>query len=233
MTNNVVLKPKRDKPVRQGHPWIFSGAIRQMPDSVSDSVPSSAPDGSIVSVVDGGGNWLAKGYLNRSSQIVVRLLSWRENEQIDDDFWQRRLAASVARRQLLADDPQTDVYRLVNAESDYIPGLTVDRYADYLVLQAGTLAIDQRKVALAEQLMAITGCLGVIERSDAVSRRREGLDGGSGLLAGSAAGVDHRGRGKRPPLPGRSGRRTEDRFLRRPTGEPFDALPPTAPANGC
>ena len=181
MTNNVVLKPKRDKPVRQGHPWIFSGAIRQMPDSVSNS----EPDGSIVSVVNGGGNWLAKGYLNRSSQIVVRLLSWQENEQIDDDFWQRRLAASVARRRPLADDPQTDVYRLVNAESDYLPGLTVDRYADYLVVQAGTLAIDQRKAALAEQLMAITGCHGVIERSDAATRRREGLDGGSGLLAGS------------------------------------------------
>ncbi len=178
MNDSIVLKPKRDKPVRQGHPWIFSGAIRQ--------IPESAVDGSIVSVVDSGGNWLAKGYLNRKSQICVRLLSWQEDEQIDEGFWHQRLAASVARRQDLADDPQTNVYRLVNAESDYLPGLTVDRYGAHLVLQSGTLGIDRRKVALAEQLMTITGCSGVIERSEATVRRREGLDGAVGLLAGAA-----------------------------------------------
>ncbi len=178
MNDSIALKPKRDKPVRQGHPWIFSGAIRQ--------IPESAVDGSIVSVTDSGGNWLAKGYLNRKSQICVRLLSWQKDEQIDEDFWHRRLAASVARRQDLADDPQTTIYRLVNAESDYLPGLTVDRYGDYLVLQSGTLGIDQRKVELAEQLMSITGCSGVIERSEASVRRREGLDDASSILAGVA-----------------------------------------------
>ena len=177
MNDSVILKPKRDKPVRQGHPWIFSGAIRQMPESTT-------ADGAIVSVFDSGGNWLAKGYLNRKSQICVRLLSWHKDEVIDDDFWHRRLTASVERRRSLADDPHTDVYRLVNAESDYLPGLTVDRYGDYLVLQAGTLGIDQRKEQLVELLMTITGCSGVIERSEAAVRRREGLDGVSGLLAG-------------------------------------------------
>lgn len=176
LADPVVLKPKRDKPVRQGHPWVFSGAVQRL--------PADRPDGSIVAVVDAKLRWLAWGYLNRSSQICVRLLSWDQTEAIDDRFWQRRLSAAVERRASLAADPETNAYRLVNAESDFLPGLTVDRYADYLVLQAGTLAVDQRKHQLAEALMAITGCHGVFERSEADARRREGLGAASGLLAG-------------------------------------------------
>jgi len=183
----VILKPKRDKPVRQGHPWIFSGAIHSLPS------PAQVADGEIVSVVDSRGTWLAQGYLNRRSQIQVRLLSWDADKAIDDSFWRRRLVHAIdARRDLSASqttDRPTDAYRLVNAESDFLPGLTVDRYADFLVLQSGTLGIDRHKERLAQMLLDLTGCTGVIERSDATLRSQEGLEPATGLLAGRGPDV--------------------------------------------
>ena len=178
MTKKVTLKPGREKPVRQHHPWIFSGAIRHIADGVEN--------GDVVEVYAADGSWLARGYCNRISQIQIRLLTWDEKEAIDDMFWQRRIDAALAGRAALAADPMTTVYRLINAESDYLPGLTVDRYADYLVMQVGTLAIEQRKAELAARLMATTGATGVIERSEAGVRRQEGLADAEGVLAGEA-----------------------------------------------
>ena len=174
----VILKPDRDKPVRQGHPWIFSGAIQQL--------PQRAADGDIVAVCRADGTWLAQGYLNRTSQIQVRLLSWNQAEPIDENFWRRRLAQAIAMRTGLGLGDATTAYRLVNAESDYLPGLTVDRYGDYLVMQVGTLGIERHKRQLAALLLELTGCRGVIERSELALRRQEGLREASGLLLGVA-----------------------------------------------
>ena len=172
----VRLKPNRDKPVRQGHPWIFSGAI--------EHIPPAAADGAIVDVAAADGRWLAHGYLNRRSQIQVRLLTWVQ-EPIDESFWRDRLAAAIAARATLPGMESTNALRLVNAENDGLPGLVVDRFADYLVLQAGTLAIDQRKEHLAGILLELTGCKGVIERSEMALRRQEGLAPATGLLSGT------------------------------------------------
>lgn len=177
-TNAVILKPGREKPVLQGHPWVFSGAIRQFPDACQD--------GDIVDLLSHDGAWLARGYLNRLSQIGVRLLTWDRHEPIDDAFWQRRLARAIAARDLVIDSRQTNAYRMINGESDYLPGLVVDRFADYLVLQSGTLGIDRHKERLAHQLLSITGCRGVVERSDLALRRHEGLGEATGILAGEA-----------------------------------------------
>ncbi|RLT44915.1 MAG: class I SAM-dependent rRNA methyltransferase [Chloroflexi bacterium] len=178
MAEAVVLAPGREKPVRNHHPWIFSGGIR--------SLPAGAADGDIVEVRAHDGHWLAAGYLNRASQIQVRLLSWQQGEAIDDDFWRRKLAAAIARRAALAADTSTSAYRLVNGENDYLPGLLVDRYDRWLVLQAGTLGIDLRKQKIAEMLLELTGCAGVIERSDHSQRREEGLQVANGHLLGEA-----------------------------------------------
>lgn len=175
---SVILKAGRDKPVRQRHPWIFSGAIQRLPKAVAD--------GEIVDVCTESGEWLARGYLNRKSQIQVRLLSWQSAEKIDAAFWQQRLQTAIAARHALGAHDETNAYRLVNGESDYLPGLVVDRYADYLVMQVGTLAIDQRKAELAHALLALTGCQGIMERSDLALRRQEGLPEATGLLAGVA-----------------------------------------------
>lgn len=173
----VRLKAGRDKPVRQQHPWIFSGSIQQLP---------AAADGDLVDVRAADGAWLARGYLNRKSQIQVRLLSWQPDEAIDMAFWQRRLQSAIAMRRALIASAETNAYRLVNGESDYLPGLIVDQYADYLVMQVGTLGIEQRKAELAALLLMLTSCKGVVERSDLALRRQEGLTEATGLLAGVA-----------------------------------------------
>ena len=180
--NRVVLRVGREKPVRQRHPWIFSGAIARLP----DDAPHAAPNGSIVEVTDAAGTWLARGYLNRTSQIQVRLLTWDPGEAIDGDFWRGRLARAIAARAPLAEE--TSALRLVNAESDFLPGLTVDRAGDFLVLQAGTLGVEQRKQEIAALLLELTGARGVVERSEAAVRRQEGLDAAVGLLAGEGPG---------------------------------------------
>ena len=174
----VKLKPKRAKPVRQQHPWLFSGAIAEIPDELTN--------GDVVDVVDASGAWLARGYLNRQSQIQVRLLTWDRNEAVDEAFWRERLAASIARRKSLPSLDHTNAYRLVHGESDGLPGLVVDQYGDWLVMQVGTLAIEQRKAMLAEMLRELTGCAGVVERSDFALRRREGLAEATGVLVGEA-----------------------------------------------
>ncbi|MCC6169571.1 MAG: class I SAM-dependent methyltransferase [Caldilineaceae bacterium] len=174
----VVLKSGREKPVIQHHPWVFSGAINRL--------PSDVVDGEVVDVYSPSSRWLARGYLNRASQIQVRLLTWDVNQPIDAAFWRRRLDEAIQRRRQLDLDATTNAYRLVNGENDYLPGLIVDRYADYLVLQAGTLGIDKRKQELAGLLLELTGCRGVIERSDTAARRLEGLGEAHGLLAGEA-----------------------------------------------
>jgi 23S rRNA (cytosine1962-C5)-methyltransferase len=172
----VWLKPGKEKSVLHHHPWIFSGAIARMDNGV--------PPGAIVEVLDAAGNWLARGYLNPHSQIVVRLLTWDESEPIDRAFWEGRLRRAWLRRTDLQLDASTNAYRIVHAESDGLPGLIVDRYADWLVLQSLTLGIEQWKPLLAELLLEITGSKGVYERSDAEVRSHEGLRFTNGLLMG-------------------------------------------------
>lgn len=172
----VVLKRNRARPILQRHPWVFSGAI--------EYVEGEVADGDVVDVRDAGHNWLARGYLNQRSQIVARLLTWRQGEAIDDSFWRHRLERAVALRRSLADDSSTTAYRLAHAESDYLPGLIVDRYGDWLVVQLCTLGVERWRepivAALAEQLAP----RGIYERSDIEARAREGLGQRTGLLWG-------------------------------------------------
>jgi 23S rRNA (cytosine1962-C5)-methyltransferase len=172
----VVLKRGREKPVLNRHPWIFSGAIKRIEGDVAD--------GEVVMVADYRGRFLAQGYLNRHSQITVRLLTWDEGEVVGEDFWRRRLERACASRQALADDPSTNAYRLVNAESDLLPGLVLDRYGDYLVVQFLTLGIDRWKPELVSLVADSLKPRGIYERSDVEVRKKEGLAQVSGLLHG-------------------------------------------------
>jgi 23S rRNA (cytosine1962-C5)-methyltransferase len=139
----------------------------------------------VVDLVANSGKWLARGLLNRASQIQVRTLTWQQDEAIDDAFWQRRLAAAISRRSELLKS-ESNAYRLINAESDYLPGLIVDRYGDHLIVQIGILGMDQRKQEIAAMLLELAGAQSVSERSDTAARRLEGLDDAHGLLAGTA-----------------------------------------------
>lgn len=177
MSITVVLKRNRAKPVLQRHPWVFSGAIQRVEGDVAD--------GDVVDVRDVGGNWLARGTLNRRSQIVVRLLTWRQDEPVDLAFWQRRLERAIAARQALADDLTTTAHRLVHAESDYLPGLIVDRYGEWLVVQFLTLGVERWKELLVDLLVTLVdGVRGVYERSDVDVRAKEGLPQRTGPLWG-------------------------------------------------
>lgn len=187
----VTLKRGREKPVRQRHPWIFSGAIATSP---------AVEPGTIVDVRDAQGAFLARGYFNPASQIRVRLLTWNEAEPVDRVFWRRRLAASVARRAGLAAGAATTACRLVNAEADLLPGLIVDRYNDWLVVQALTVGIDTRLDELAALLDELLAPRGIFERSDEAVRELEGLPLRVGPLAGEpppADGIEIRENGLR------------------------------------
>ena len=172
----VVIRAGREKPIIQRPQWIFSGAIQKLPDD--------APNGAVVNVVDSNNKWLARGLLNRVSQIQVRILTWQQEEAINDAFWHRRISAAVARRASFRSSEST-AYRLINAESDYLPGLIVDRYGDHLMAQIGILGMDQRKERIAEFLLDAAAAQSVTERSDTSARRLEGLDDAHGLLAGA------------------------------------------------
>ena len=177
MMAQVILKPGRDKPVRQHHPWIFSGAVAR--------VKGDATDGDIVDVVSSDGTWLARGSINRRSQIVVRLLTWNENEAIDESFWRSRLERAIAGREALreASSGDTTAYRLVSAESDGLPGLIVDRYGDWLVTQFLTLGVERWKKEIVGQLGKLS-YRGVYDRSDVKVRAKEGLPQTTGVLTG-------------------------------------------------
>ncbi|MCX7681438.1 MAG: class I SAM-dependent rRNA methyltransferase [Anaerolineae bacterium] len=177
MDGAVILKPDRGRPVLQRHPWIFSGAIA--------SFEGTLADGDIVEVYSAEREWLARGYFNSHSQIVVRLLTWQRDEPIDRDFWLRRLEQAIAARRPLAADRSTTAYRLVHAESDFVPGLVVDRYAEWLVVQFLTLGVECRKEELVGLLVELVeGIRGVYERSDVEVRTKEGLRPRTGLLWG-------------------------------------------------
>jgi len=180
--NNIILKKGREKSVANRHPWLFSGAIGK--------VEGKPEPGGIVRVCDSENRFMAYGYYNSKPQIQVRLLDWDENAVIDDAWWHNKIAYSIARRRKLAEDNSTDSYRLVFGESDGLPGLIVDKYADYLVLQSLTAGIDRVKQTIVDTLNDLIKPSGIYERSDADIRKIEGLNPNSGVLYGD-----------KPPLP--------------------------------
>jgi 23S rRNA (cytosine1962-C5)-methyltransferase len=172
----VVLKSGREKPVQNRHPWIFSGAVQR--------IVGAADDGGLVRVTDNEGRYLATGYLNRRSQIVVRLLTWDPDEPIGAGFWRRRLKRAISGRVCLAEDPATDACRLVHAEADGLPGLVVDRYGKWLVVQCLTLGMACRRDEIVTLLAQSLNPSGIYARDDAAVRRKEGLPLETGPLWG-------------------------------------------------
>jgi 23S rRNA (cytosine1962-C5)-methyltransferase len=172
----LTLKKGRQKPVLNRHPWVFSGAIQQI-----DGEP--AP-GDIVDIADRQQRFLARAYFNPHSQIQARILSWDPAEAIDDQFWRRLMERAINGRNSLNLQPHTTAYRLVNAEADGLPGLIIDQYGDYLVVQCLTLGIDRRKEQLVALLADLLQPRGILERSDVDVRRKEGLPPSDGLLWG-------------------------------------------------
>lgn len=164
--DDIRLKPGRDKQARTRHPWIFSGAIAAEP---------RVKAGEIVRVLAGNGDFLAYGHYSPSSQIRVRLLEWAEDRKIDDEWWYARIQSAIQNRAKLALNKDTNAYRLIFSESDFLPGLIVDRYGDYLVMQVLSVGMDRAKDRVVAIIQELLQPLGIFERSDADVRPMEGL----------------------------------------------------------
>src|SRR6478672_1745229 len=134
-SNNPVIKIKtgREWQLKRGHPWLFSGGIQQAPRDI-------AP-GSLVDLVDVAGGFVGRGYYNPQTDIAVRLLT-RQDEPIDGAFFKKRVQAAWDLRQQALDLSGTDVFRLIHAEGDFLPGVISDYYAGVIVLQSHTAGID-------------------------------------------------------------------------------------------
>ena len=177
MQGRVILRPGREKAVLRRHPWVFSGAVAR--------IEGHPADGDVVAVLADDGTFLAQGYLNRRSQIVVRLLTWSPEERIDEGFWRQRLEVAIrGRASLLA--AERGACRLVHAESDGLPGLVVDRYGAFLAVQFLTLGVDRRRHLLVEALADLLRPQGIYERDDEAVREKESLPLQTGVLWGEA-----------------------------------------------
>lgn len=173
------LKLGRDYTVRQGHPWLFSGAFAELPGDV-------AP-GAVVDVTAHDGQWLARGHLNAANSLAFRVLTRDRDEVIDGAFFARRLRQAQAVRALLP--PDVTAYRLAHAEADGLPGLIVDRYDRWLVAQVSTAGMDaQRELIVAAMAEALgPGEVdGIVLRDDVRARAREGLVVGVASVAWGA-----------------------------------------------
>ncbi|MFZ4814421.1 MAG: class I SAM-dependent rRNA methyltransferase [Phototrophicaceae bacterium] len=179
MPNAVItIKHGKEKAIQNRHPWVFSGAIQ--------SVTGNPAPADVVCVQTHDGQLLGYGTYNATSQIRVRMLTWQD-EAITPDWWRGKLQQAITAR--AGDQAQwrngtPNAVRLINAENDYLPGLVVDRYGDWLVLQALTLGIDARKQEIAATLAELLQPAGIYERSDVDIRQKEGLREVKGLLWG-------------------------------------------------
>jgi 23S rRNA (cytosine1962-C5)-methyltransferase len=172
----LTLNPGKERPVRQRHPWVFSGAVARVQGYVGH--------GDVIVVCDAAGEWLARGPWSSGSQIRARLFTWQPEELLDEALLRRRLERAIAGRTWLGYTAEDAACRLVYAESDGLPGLIVDRYADYLSIQLLTQGMAARSETIVGLLAELAAPRGIYERSDPEMREKEGLPPGEGLLWG-------------------------------------------------
>ena len=173
----ILLRAGREKSLLRRHPWIFSGAVERI-----DGAPVS---GDTLPVRDDSGNFLAWAAYNASSQITARVWSWREEENIDAEFFRHRITAALAARNGLNLSRNSNGMRLIHAESDGLPGLIVDQYGDVLVMQIGSAGAERWRDTCADILQELCKPECIYERSDSDSRALEGLELRNGVLRGA------------------------------------------------
>jgi 23S rRNA (cytosine1962-C5)-methyltransferase len=189
----VLLKPGEADRIAAGHPWIYAGEILRVVCSGDAPPPGSAAvaavplDGELVQVKDSRQRLLGVGFFNSKSKIRVRVLA-PERVAVDGRFFEERIRAALAVRKRHL--PLATSFRAVNAESDFLSGLIVDKYEDVLVMQISSLGMDRRKSQIVAALQKIFSPRAVLERSDMASRKFEGLAEAGGVLAGSLECAD-------------------------------------------
>ena len=179
MYPSIKLKAGRGNPLVTRHPWVFSGALSEVPPEIQH--------GGIVRVLSEDDTPVGTGMYSSKSMIAVRLMDF--GEPTIDREWLRRAIASANDRRILSGLAREDGrsgYRVVFGESDWLPGLVVDRYADTLVMQLATTGMDRLREDIVAALQEVLSPKAVFERSDGPSRTEEGLKPQIGLVAGDA-----------------------------------------------
>ena len=172
--HSLILKKGRDSSLKRWHPWVFSGSVA--------SLEGSPDPGETVMIKDHAGRPLASAAYSPQSQIRARIWSFDINQKIDESFFHDRITLSVQRRDHIS---QRSAYRIVYGESDCLPGLIVDKYGDYLVCQLSTAGMEFWRQTVIATLAGAVTCAGIYERSDANSRKREGLSQRQGTVWGN------------------------------------------------
>ena len=168
----VFLRKTRESRVHSGHPWVFL--------SDTEKVEGEFEHGDVVDVVSWRGTFLGRAFYNPKSQIALRMLTTHD-EPVDEAFFRRRVEAAWAYRQMFCDPMSC---RLIFSESDFLPGLIVDKFGDVLVVQSLCLGIEKWKDAIVRALVDTVHPVGIYERDDVPVRRLEGLEQTTGLLWG-------------------------------------------------
>lgn len=170
---HIILKKGKEQKILAGHPWIYGNEILKSEGNFAD--------GDVIRIKDYKNRFLGEGFINRNSQIFVRLIT-QNKEIIDKAFLKKRIEAAIGyRRQFIHD---TNAMRLVSSEGDFLPGLIVDTYNNTIVLQTLTLGMEKRKDTIVEILKEILNPRAIYERNDARVREFEGLPLQKGFLYG-------------------------------------------------
>ena len=175
----IVLRKGREKSLRRRHPWVFSGAI--------DKVTGKPGAGDTVEIKDSSGKPLARAAYSPKSQIRARVWTFDPTEEVDAAFFRQRIMRALALREALPAERHSNALRLVHGESDGLPGLVVDRYADVLVAQFLAAGVERWRDPILDALVELSGCSAVYERSDAETRKLEGLEPRVGFARGDRA----------------------------------------------
>ena len=168
----VIISKKAEKSILLGHPWIFNGEIINKEDNIKN--------GDIVDVVNENNKYLGSGFYNDNSKIIIRLISRNANDLFDEDFFRRRIRYAIDYR-LTVMENELNSFRVVFGEADELPGLTVDKFNNYLVVQILSLGIELRKdmilkVLYEEMNKSNFNILGIYIRNDVDIREKEGLE---------------------------------------------------------
>jgi len=175
---SVTLKKSADSFIKRKHPWIFSGAI--------EKIEGNPSNGETVQIFTSDKKLIGNGSFSPASQIRVRVWSFDPEEIIDENFFRRKISLAYSQREKIIEISETNAYRIINAESDGLPGLIVDRYSDFLVCQFLSAGAEFNKETLIEILNDIFKPFGIFERSDVEVRTKEGLQPNQSILKGIA-----------------------------------------------
>jgi len=176
MTARLFLAKGREKSLLRRHPWVFSGAVTR--------VEGNAASGETIDVCDFQGKWLARAAFSPQSQIRARVWTFDQQEAVDRDFFINRLQTAQQWRTWLAERDDLTGYRLIAGESDGMPGITIDRFQNFIVLQLLSAGAEYQRANLLAALQHCYPECSIYDRSDVAVRKKEGLPLAQGLVLG-------------------------------------------------